>query len=322
MKMAKRYVRRKIQLKIILAILVIVLLPLLFVSCISMFTLFIAGGDEIEMAKSFDIPHGFLKDAYNRVEDYNDEVKKNKDKIDFLDVLVYSAGEANLQMEDYTGEVLKIAMNRAIAEDKKSKLEEYIEEVLSKYLEDIETGPIPEKKIEKYKDEYIDPETGEEKTKTKKKITEYTYSSIDDFGADRSYGGERRHLGNDIMCDMGTPIVSMTDGVVDKMGWDELGGWRIGILTKKDTYFYYAHMSEYEENIEIGDKVRAEDVIGYVGDSGYGPMGTTGEFEPQLHLQIGIKLNENDDSFTWINPYNIVKFMDDFRTVLGEDDDD
>ncbi|EOD01424.1 hypothetical protein [Caldisalinibacter kiritimatiensis] len=34
------------------------------------------------------------------------------------------------------------------------------------------------------------------------------------------------------MADKGVPIVSVETGIVEKMGWDELGGWRIGIRTR------------------------------------------------------------------------------------------
>ena len=62
------------------------------------------------------------------------------------------------------------------------------------------------------------------------------------WGDDRTFGGDRRHEGCDIMGDSyadGTyPVVSMTDGVVEKMGWLKLGGWRIGIRSDKGIYYY------------------------------------------------------------------------------------
>ena len=39
------------------------------------------------------------------------------------------------------------------------------------------------------------------------------------------------------------PVRSMTDGVVEKIGWLTLGGWRIGIRSFRGRYFYYAHLS-------------------------------------------------------------------------------
>jgi murein DD-endopeptidase MepM/ murein hydrolase activator NlpD len=37
-------------------------------------------------------------------------------------------------------------------------------------------------------------------------------------------------------------------------------------------------------NLESGETVEAGDKIGTVGDTGQGPPGTRGEFEPHLHL--------------------------------------
>ena len=57
----------------------------------------------------------------------------------------------------------------------------------------------------------------------------YGYSHCDDFGVARSFGFRRKHLGNDLMGGLGTPIVAVEGGVVEAMGWNRYGGWRIGI---------------------------------------------------------------------------------------------
>ena len=112
---------------------------------------------------------------------------------------------------------------------------------------------------------------------------EYTYE--DGYGDPRSYGGRRSHEGIDIMTDHGVPILSVCDGEIEKSGWNELGGWRLGIRGAKDNiYYYYAHLSRYEGDPKPGDKVKKGLLIGYVGDSGYGQEGTTGEFLPHLHF--------------------------------------
>ena len=64
------------------------------------------------------------------------------------------------------------------------------------------------------------------------------------------------------------PVVSMTDGTVRSKGWLELGGWRLGIETEQGAYFYYAHLDSYAQ-IEEGDAVKAGDLLGYMGDTGY-----------------------------------------------------
>ena len=46
----------------------------------------------------------------------------------------------------------------------------------------------------------------------------YHYSHYEDFGAARSYGYKRMHLGNDLLGNLGTPIVAIEDGVVECLG--------------------------------------------------------------------------------------------------------
>lgn len=127
----------------------------------------------------------------------------------------------------------------------------------------------------------------------------------------RSYKGERGHEGTDIMPTVDKrgyyPVISMTDGVVRQKGWLELGGWRLGIETEKGAYFYYAHMDSYAD-IEEGDIVHAGDLLGYMGDTGYGKKeGTKGNFP--VHLHVGIYLNVNGKEIS-INPYPALKYLE------------
>jgi murein DD-endopeptidase MepM/ murein hydrolase activator NlpD len=74
--------------------------------------------------------------------------------------------------------------------------------------------------------------------------------------------------------------------VVEIIGWNKFGGWRIGIRDVKNVYHYYAHLSGYEKHIKKGSFVKPGEVIGYVGSSGYGPKGTQGKFPPHLHYGL------------------------------------
>lgn len=67
------------------------------------------------------------------------------------------------------------------------------------------------------------------------------------------------------------------------MGWNEYGGWRIGIRDHHNTYHYFAHLAYFNEGLKEGDIVEPGTVIGYVGNSGYGKKGTSGKFPPHLH---------------------------------------
>lgn len=134
-----------------------------------------------------------------------------------------------------------------------------------------------------------------------KKVPFITYT--DTWGAERTYGGDRLHEGTDLMATVDEPglypILSISDGVVTNKGWLEKGGYRIGITSEHGGYFYYAHLESYAD-VNLGDTVKAGQLLGYMGDSGYGEEGTTGMFASHLHLGIYITL---DDVETAINPY-------------------
>ena len=57
----------------------------------------------------------------------------------------------------------------------------------------------------------------------------FPYNDYDDFGSSRSYGYKRQHLGHDMMGQIGTPIIAIESGYVEALGWNQYGGWRIGI---------------------------------------------------------------------------------------------
>lgn len=114
--------------------------------------------------------------------------------------------------------------------------------------------------------------------------TNYSYRST--WGANRGWGGRRIHEGTDIFAPHSTPVVSTSYGVIEVMGWNDFGGWRIGIRDNHNSYHYYAHLAYFEKGLQEGDIVKAGQVIGYVGSSGYGKEGTTGKFPPHLHYGI------------------------------------
>jgi murein DD-endopeptidase MepM/ murein hydrolase activator NlpD len=136
----------------------------------------------------------------------------------------------------------------------------------------------------------------------------------------RSYGGNRRHEGTDIMAGNNIrgyyPIISITDGVVEKLGWLEKGGYRVGIRSPSGGYFYYAHLDSYAQDLSIGDTVHAGQLLGLMGDSGYGSEGTVGKFDVHLHLGIYVNTKAGEMS---VNPYYVLKILEKNRTVYGSD---
>lgn len=127
----------------------------------------------------------------------------------------------------------------------------------------------------------------------------------------RSYGGKRKHEGTDIMSAANVPdvikVLSMSNGTVEKMGWLEKGGYRVGIRGENGGYFYYAHLSSYDQELNVGDEVMAGDLLGYMGDSGYGIEGTTGMFP--VHLHVGIYIDTPFGELS-VNPYLILKLLE------------
>ncbi|WP_430784459.1 M23 family metallopeptidase [Virgibacillus flavescens] len=132
----------------------------------------------------------------------------------------------------------------------------------------------------------------------------YNYSYNNTWGNRRGFGGLRIHEGTDIFADYGTPVRSTTYGVIELMGWNLFGGWRIGLRDVHNIYHYYAHLSNYKDDIKVGQIVKPGDVIGYVGSTGYGPPGTSGKFPPHLHYGM---YKDNGYSEWSFDPYPYLK---------------
>jgi peptidoglycan LD-endopeptidase LytH len=134
-------------------------------------------------------------------------------------------------------------------------------------------------------------------------------SYTDSWGAARTYGGERKHEGTDLMATTGTPLISVAHGKVVRQEWDRLGGWcyLIQDTAHPQMYYYYAHLSQYANGIDEGDKVTQGQLIGYVGNSGYGPEGTTGKFPSHLHFGIYVQESLFTARFHAVNSYPFLK---------------
>lgn len=129
---------------------------------------------------------------------------------------------------------------------------------------------------------------------------------------ERNYGGKRGHEGCDLMPPENLPghyrIVSITDGVVEKIGWLPQGGYRIGIRSPSGGYFYYAHLDSYSADFQIGDEVTAGMELGKMGDTGYGEEGTRGKFD--VHLHLGIYIRTADTPELSVNPYWVLRCLE------------
>lgn len=156
----------------------------------------------------------------------------------------------------------------------------------------------------------------------------YSYSHFDDFGASRSYGYKRKHLGHDMMGSVGTPIIAIESGTVECVGWNQYGGWRIGIRSfDKKRYYYYAHLRKdhpYNDMYE-GKIVTAGDVIGYLGMTGYSTKENVNNINtPHLHYGLQLIFNEETQkdgtNQIWINLYAITKLLEKNKSAVYRDD--
>ncbi len=145
----------------------------------------------------------------------------------------------------------------------------------------------------------------------------FEYSHYDDFGAGRSYGYKRKHLGHDMMGRIGTPIIAVESGIVEAIGWNQYGGWRIGIRSfDEKRYYYYAHLRQnypYAEGLEEGSIVTAGDVIGYMGHTGYSTKENVNNIDV-THLHWGLELifdeqRRKDGYEIWVDVYPLTQFL-------------
>jgi murein DD-endopeptidase MepM/ murein hydrolase activator NlpD len=117
----------------------------------------------------------------------------------------------------------------------------------------------------------------------------------DTFGAGRE-GGEEVAPRNRPFAEKGTAIVNVCSGTVEKLGWNRLGGERVGVRGDDGNYYYYAHLDRISSRLRVGQKVKAGEFIGTMGNTG--DAITTPD-----HLHFGIELPDGE----WLNPYPFLK---------------
>lgn len=104
-------------------------------------------------------------------------------------------------------------------------------------------------------------------------------SFTDTFGAGRAVVGW--HHGEDIFAPLGAPVLAVADGTVFSVGWNDLGGNRLWLRDPNGNEFYYAHLSAYSPLAVNGARVKAGDVLGFVGNSGDAEA-----TPPHVHFEI------------------------------------
>ena len=89
----------------------------------------------------------------------------------------------------------------------------------------------------------------------------------------------RAHMGIDYAAPIGTPVFSVADGKVVHLGYNGAFGNLIILEHPGGYHTYYAHLSNYNNELELGNEVRRGFEIGYVGSTGR----STG---PHLHFEL------------------------------------
>ena len=89
----------------------------------------------------------------------------------------------------------------------------------------------------------------------------------------------RAHMGIDYAAPIGTPVFSVANGRVAHIGYSGAFGNLIVLEHPGGYHTYYAHLSNYNVELELGNEVRRGLEIGYVGSTGR----STG---PHLHFEL------------------------------------
>jgi murein DD-endopeptidase MepM/ murein hydrolase activator NlpD len=117
-------------------------------------------------------------------------------------------------------------------------------------------------------------------------------------------GGARSHDAIDIMAAEGTPVISASEGRVEKLFFSDGGGGITVYVRSPDQRwtYYYAHLQGYAPGLAEGQQVKRGQLLGRVGHTGNAnPAG------PHLHFAI----NRMEPGQRWwqgnpINPYPLL----------------
>lgn len=105
-------------------------------------------------------------------------------------------------------------------------------------------------------------------------------SNVGSVWGDERDGGRRKHEGIDIFANKGTPVVAISDGYIEFVGNDNIGGKTVTL--QPDDYeweAYYAHLDQ--QYVINGQYVKKGQLLGTVGNTGNAK--TT---PPHLHFGI------------------------------------
>lgn len=128
-------------------------------------------------------------------------------------------------------------------------------------------------------------------------------SALRDSWNEAREGGARGHHGTDIMAHAGTPVVAVADGAIERLFDSVRGGTTLYQRSPDRRWsFYYAHLAGYAPGLREGMRVRAGQLLGYVGDTGDAGRGN-------YHLHFGMTRMRGHERW-WqgenVNPYPLL----------------
>jgi murein DD-endopeptidase MepM/ murein hydrolase activator NlpD len=134
-------------------------------------------------------------------------------------------------------------------------------------------------------------------------LQQYVFPVLGETNYSNDWGGPRAstgipHQGTDVFAAEGTPIVAVADGVLDRVGWNTIGGYRFWLFDQFGNSFYHAHLSAYAPLAQDGAHVKAGDVIGFVGHTG-DAQGTPSH----LHFEVHPGNGEPTNPFPFLNAW-------------------
>lgn len=251
-----------------------------------------------------------------------DVASQNGDiKLNWIELLAYAAVKGGGEITDKSVDVIENLAESLI--NKEATLEELTKDMkyYDYYLEAYTAvlgGMVGEYEIERADDAGNKKWVKEYGLKAFSPIAKgFEYSDYDDFGVSRSYGYKRNHLGHDMMGQVGTPVICVESGYIEALGWNQYGGWRIGIRSfDKKRYYYYAHLRQnfpFCKNLKEGDNVTAGDVIGYMGHTGYSATENVNNIDI-THLHFGLEIifdesQKDGNNQIWVDCYALTNFL-------------
>jgi murein DD-endopeptidase MepM/ murein hydrolase activator NlpD len=134
--------------------------------------------------------------------------------------------------------------------------------------------------------------TQREAAEAEKKRPKFVRPAAGEFTS--GYGGRwgTMHLGIDIAAPIGTPILSVADGVIIEAGPASGFGLWVRVQHADGTITVYGHVNDYV--VSEGQRVKAGQMIAHMGNRGF----STG---PHLHFEVWAPGGQKVNPLTWLN---------------------